>query len=60
MVGQTCDRCGERFGVEEIGGGQPHRPERDSIECPYCGYKTWEKTTGYFNTVKLANGKRKA
>ncbi|WP_427121423.1 hypothetical protein [Pseudomonas aeruginosa] len=57
---QTCDRCGEQFDVQVINGDQPHKPERESIDCPHCGHKTWEKTTGYFQTTKLPSGKRKS
>ncbi len=57
---QTCDNCDKPFDVQEIGGGQPHKPERESIDCPYCGHKTWSRSTGYFQTSKLPSGKRKS
>ncbi len=46
MRTDKCEKCGEKFEVVEIGGGQPHRPELNDIECPFCGDKTREKTTG--------------
>ncbi len=55
-----CSDCEEQFEVKEINGGQPYRPERESIDCPYCGAKTWEKTTGYFETSKVVRRKRKS
>jgi len=54
MTTKTCTECKEPFKLTEIGGGQPHKPEKDSIKCPYCGDTTYEKTTGYFLTEKLA------
>ena len=57
---QACERCGERFDVQEINGNQPHKPERESIDCPHCGHKTWSRSTGYFQTTQLPSGKRKS
>lgn len=53
MRTEKCEECSEKFEVVEIGGGQPHTPEADDIECPFCGHKTWEKTAGYFQTKKI-------
>ncbi len=50
----TCPSCGKRFHVTENVMGVPGGKDKESIDCPYCGYTVSQKMTdGWFTTSKL-------
>jgi DNA-directed RNA polymerase subunit RPC12/RpoP len=49
----NCQNCKKLFLIHEISGDGPGDRDRQAIKCPNCGYTTWEKTVGYFETEAI-------
>lgn len=60
MTTENCEKCHTKFKCEEIGGGQPHKPDMQHVDCPSCNHTVRSAlSTGYFKTVAFPQKKQR-